>query len=80
MCVLILSTILSEIFLILSTVHRNIIINEHTSLYETPIILLDILMKLESSRQIFEKCPSVKYHENPSVSRKVPCGWKDEQT
>ena len=32
-------------------------------------------MKLEFSQQIFEKCPSIKFHENPSSgSRVAPCG------
>jgi len=35
-------------------------------------------MKLESSRQIFEKYPNIKFHENPSNgSRVVPCGRTD---
>jgi hypothetical protein len=34
-----------------------------------------ILMKLEFSRQIFEKCSNIKFHENPSSgSRFVSCG------
>jgi hypothetical protein len=33
-----------------------------------------ILKKLEFSRQIFEKYPIIKFHENPSSeSRAVPC-------
>jgi hypothetical protein len=37
-----------------------------------------ILMKLEFSRQIFEKSPNIKFHENPSSgSRVVPCGLTD---
>jgi hypothetical protein len=32
-------------------------------------------MKLEFSRQIFEKYPDIKFHKNPSFgSRVVPCG------
>ena len=35
-------------------------------------------MKLESSRHIFEKCSTIKFHENPSIeSRVVPCGRTD---
>jgi len=34
-----------------------------------------ILMKLELSRQTFEKLSNIKFHENPSnASRVVPCG------
>jgi hypothetical protein len=40
-----------------------------------------ILMELESSRQIFEKFSSIKFHKNPSIgSRVVTCGQKDGQT
>jgi hypothetical protein len=35
-------------------------------------------MKLEFSRQIFEKYSSIKFHENPSIgSQVVPCGRTD---
>jgi len=35
-------------------------------------------MKLEFSRQIFEKSSNIKFHENPpSGSRVAPCGWTD---
>jgi len=35
-------------------------------------------MKLEFSRQIFEKSTNIKFHENPSSgSRVVPCGRTD---
>jgi hypothetical protein len=39
-----------------------------------------ILMKLEFSRQIFEKSLNTKFHENPPIgSRDVPCGQKDRR-
>jgi hypothetical protein len=38
-----------------------------------------ILMKLEFSRQIFEKYLNIKLHEYPS-SGVVPCGQKDGRT
>jgi hypothetical protein len=38
-------------------------------------------MKLEFSRQIFEKYSNIKFQENPcSGSRVVPCGRADGQT
>jgi hypothetical protein len=38
-----------------------------------------ILIKLEFSRQIFEKYPNIKFHKNPSSwSRVVPCGRTDK--
>ena len=40
-----------------------------------------ILMKLEFSRDIFEKCSTIKFHENPSSwSRVVQCGRTDRRT
>jgi len=37
-----------------------------------------ILKKLELTRQIFEKYPNIKFHENSSGgSRVVPCGPSD---
>jgi len=37
-----------------------------------------ILKKLEFTRQIFEKYPNIKFHENSSnESRDVPCGHSD---
>jgi hypothetical protein len=37
-----------------------------------------ILMKLQFSQEIFEKCPYVKFHENPSNgNRVVPCERTD---
>jgi len=37
-------------------------------------------MKLEFSRQIFEKYSNIKFHENPSIgSRVVPFGQTDVQ-
>jgi hypothetical protein len=42
------------------------------------LLFLWILIKIELSRQIFEKCPNVKFHENPSNgSQAVPCGRTD---
>ena len=38
-------------------------------------------MKLTFSRQIFEKCSNMKFHENPSSgNRVVPCGRSDGRT
>jgi len=37
-------------------------------------------MKLEFSRQIFEKYSNIRFHENPSEgSRVIPCGRTDRQ-
>ena len=46
-----------------------------------PVVFCQLLMKVEFSRQIFEKYPYIKLHENPSIgSRLVPCGRTDGQT
>jgi len=46
-----------------------------------PFSLQDFLMKLEISRQVFEKYSKIKFHENPpSGSPVVPCGLIDGQT
>jgi hypothetical protein len=38
-------------------------------------------MKLESSRQSFEKFSNIKFHENPSIgSQVISCGRTDRQT
>jgi len=34
-------------------------------------------MKLECSRQIFEKSTNIKFHENLSSGSRVPCGRTD---
>jgi hypothetical protein len=69
----------SETFLILLRIQQDRIINVHRSSCKIPL-LLQILMKLESSRQIFAKYSNVKVHENPPIgSRVVPCGWTDGQ-
>jgi len=48
---------------------------------EVPRHSYRVLMKLEFSRQIFEKCSNIKFHENPSSgSRAVPCGCADRRT
>jgi hypothetical protein len=53
--------------------------------WKEPIILVKTLMKLEISRQNFEKYSNIKFHENPSSrSWVVACGrtdgWTDVQT
>jgi hypothetical protein len=38
-----------------------------------------IVLKVESSRQIFETYSNIKFHKNPSSgSRAVPCGQKEK--
>jgi hypothetical protein len=43
---------------------------------KVPVVICQILMKIESSQRIFEKKNSnIKFHENPSSGSRVhPCG------
>ena len=73
--ILILSKLLSEIFLILRRIERDMTTHVHRSSCS------EILMKLEYSRQIFEKSSNAKFHENtPNGIRTVPCSRADRQT
>jgi hypothetical protein len=59
---------------------RDIIKNVHWSSCEV-IVTLVIIMKLELSRQIFEKYSNIEFHANPSSwSRIVPRGRKARET
>jgi hypothetical protein len=67
--------LLSRTFLILRTIQRDIVTNLRKYSFQVPRYSCQILMKLEFSGQIFEKCSDIKFHENPSSgSRVVPCG------
>ena len=68
MCVLIFCTILSEIFFILRGTERDNIIYVYRS---SCIYYCQILMKLEFSRQFFEKHPNINFHENTSSGSRV---------
>jgi hypothetical protein len=41
-----------------------------------PLFLFDLLI-LAFLRQFFEKYSNIKFNENPSIGRPVPCGWTD---
>ena len=73
--------LLSETFLIIRRIKRDIVINVHWSSCKVPVILVKIGMKREISLHIFEKYKNIKFHENPSSgSRVVPCGGNDGKT
>jgi hypothetical protein len=62
--------LLSETFRILRRIQRDVLVFMYSARYSRKI-----LMKLELSRQIFEQCSNIKFHENPSNgSQVVPCG------
>ena len=65
--------LLSDTFLIMKRNQRGIVINVKK---KYPLLLI----KLESSRQIFENTSNIKFHENPSSESRVPCGRMDGRT
>jgi hypothetical protein len=66
--------LLSETFLILTRIQRDIMINVLSS----SCIVFAVLMKFDFSRHFFEKYWNIKFYENPSNgSRVVPCGRTD---
>jgi len=63
--------LLSETFIILRTVQRDII-NVRRSSCKVPVISFQILMKIQLFfRQILEKYSNIKFHENPSSGSRV---------
>ena len=80
MCVFILSESLSETFLILRRIMRDISINVYW--YSCTVAVMFVhLTKLEILRQFFEKESRIKFHENSSTgSRIVSCGKTDKRT
>jgi len=65
MWVLIFSTNLSEKRFIPRKLQRDVITYLHESSPKVSTILVRILIKLESSRQVFEQHTNFKLHENP---------------
>jgi len=50
----------------------KILSQKYTGLYvKYPLLLSHFRMKLESSRQTYEKCSNIKFHENPSGGNRV---------
>ena len=80
-CLLIFSPNLSEIYLILRRIQRDIIINLHMSSCKVSIVLVRVQPNLNFHDRVFEKSSNIKFHEHPSGgSRFVPCGQTDRQT
>jgi hypothetical protein len=73
--------IIFETFLILRIIQRDIFISVKTSSCTVFVILVRFLMKLEFSRQTFEKNSNMKFHLNSSSgNRVVPRGRTNGQT
>jgi len=74
--------LLSEIFLILRRNKRDAVINLRISVAMlSSCYSCQVLIKLEFSRQIFEKYSNINFHEYLSIIRRVvPCGRTDGQT
>jgi hypothetical protein len=74
---------LSEIFLILRRIYRDIIVYAKTSSSKEIvvviiiIIIIIIIMKLEDSRNVFEKSLNTKFYQDPCSGSRVPCGQTD---
>jgi len=68
--------LLSDTSLIVRRIQREIIKNVHWTYYSCHTSI-----RLESPRQIFEKCSNTQFHNNPSNgSQVVPCGRTDRWT
>ena len=72
--------LLSETFLILRRIKRDIIIYVHRSSCQVTVILVRFYSTWISP-QILGKYPNIKFHQNPSSgSRVVPCGQTEITT
>jgi hypothetical protein len=78
MCVLIFSTSLTQSFLILRTIERDII-NVHAYSCKVTVIFR-FQMKLEFFDKSFEKYSNIKFRENPLIGNRVDlCGRADRR-
>ena len=63
--------LLYEIFFILRRIQRDMIENVYWFSCKVPFIFVRFLMKVEFSRQILEKYPNIKFHENSSSESRI---------
>jgi len=71
MCFFIFPTILSETFLIIRRIKRDIIINVLKSLYKVTVILARFLLKFDFLERFLETDSNIKFNENPSSRSRV---------
>jgi hypothetical protein len=70
-------TFLSVTSLILTSTER-VVIKMFIGLHVKYPLFFKILIKLEFSGKIFEKCSNINFHENPSSERRdIPCKQTD---
>ena len=80
-CILIFSKTFVWKFLMLRRIQWDTSIILKKCSYELPAFLCQMLMRIEFSGQIFEKCSNIEFYENPSTgSRVAPCGRTDGRT
>jgi hypothetical protein len=73
--------LLLEACIILSRTEQDMIENVYWAFCKLPVILVRFIETWFFSRQIFEKCSNIRFHENPySGSWIVPCGQTDTRT
>jgi hypothetical protein len=70
-CVLIPLQLLYAAFLILGRIQRHVTITVRGSSCKLLVVLCQILIKLELSRQISETYSNIKFYENPSSGRRI---------
>jgi hypothetical protein len=81
MCVLIFSTKLSETFLTLRRIQRDIITTAHRLPCKISVILVRYYWNLNFVENIFKKSARIEFNENPSSgSQAVTCGRTDGRT
>jgi hypothetical protein len=72
--------LLSETFLVLRTIEREMIKNVLRSSYKVPVKLVRFQWNLNFLDKFSEKSSDFKFNENPASGSRVPCGPADRRT